>query len=186
MVPVAAVLLLIVLVFSVAVVVSNPGVLDLSIFGAQVPVTLGGVFFSGAVTMLVVILAAALLRTGLRRSRAHRQEVRALKQAAGPARSGASTPRAGAAARAGKEGDQRGTAQGSSQPAAHVAQPAPAEPPQVPVQGQEPTRVSEIERAPENERAPKPAPAQEPETSEAERRALLEEAEELTGEREER
>jgi hypothetical protein len=83
MIPIAGVLLLIILVFSVAVVVSNPGVFELSIFGATIPVTAAGVYFTGAGAMLVLILAAALMRRGVRREMARRKQVRALQNAAG-------------------------------------------------------------------------------------------------------
>lgn len=83
MIPIAGVLLLIIVVFTVAVVVSNPGVSDLSIFGASIPTTPAGVYFTGAGAMLVLILAAALMRRGIKRELARRRQLNELKQAAG-------------------------------------------------------------------------------------------------------
>jgi hypothetical protein len=82
MVPIALILLAIVILFSVAVVVSNPVAVDMSIFGAQIPVTTSAVYFTGAGAMLVVIVALFLLRTGARRSMARRKEVRTLRREA--------------------------------------------------------------------------------------------------------
>ncbi len=82
MVPIALILLAIVILFSVAVVVSNPVAVDLSIFGAQIPVTTPAVFFTGAGTMVVLIVALFLLRTGVRRSMARRKEVRTFRREA--------------------------------------------------------------------------------------------------------
>jgi hypothetical protein len=83
MIPIAGVLLLIIVVFTVAVVVSNPGVSDLSIFGASIPTTSAGIYFTGAGAMLVLILAAALMRRGIKRELARRRQLNELKQAAG-------------------------------------------------------------------------------------------------------
>ena len=80
MVPIALILLAIVILFSVAVVVSNPVAVDLSIFGAHIPVSTPAVYFTGAGAMLVVLVALFLLRTGARRSIARRKEVRTLKK----------------------------------------------------------------------------------------------------------
>ena len=80
MVPIALILLAIVILFSVAVVVSNPVAVDLSIFGAHIPVSTPAVYFTGAGAMLVVLVALFLLRTGARRSMARRKEVRTLKK----------------------------------------------------------------------------------------------------------
>ncbi|GAA2092496.1 hypothetical protein GCM10009841_01490 [Microlunatus panaciterrae] len=82
MIPIAIVLLLIVIVFTIAVVVSNPGVQNLSIFGANIPVNDAGLYLTGAGAMLVLVLALALLRTGLRRANTKRKEIRALVAAA--------------------------------------------------------------------------------------------------------
>jgi hypothetical protein len=82
MIPIALILLLIVILFSIAVVIGNPGVFDLSIFGAIIPVNTTGVYLTGAGAMLVLILALGLLRVGTRRSMARRKQVKALKQEA--------------------------------------------------------------------------------------------------------
>ena len=64
MIVLALALLIIVLVFSVAIVVSNPDVYQLSLFRVLVPVTSAGVFFTGFGAALVTITALLLLRTG--------------------------------------------------------------------------------------------------------------------------
>lgn len=79
MVVFALILLALVVVFSVAIVVSPPEFYDLSLFGALVPVNTTGVFVAGASAMLVALLALGLLRMGLRRSRAKRKELKALR-----------------------------------------------------------------------------------------------------------
>lgn len=83
MVVLALILLVLVAVLVVAIVVSNPEVYDLSIFGAVVPANSAGIFLTGAVAMAVTILALLLLRTGIRRGRARRTERKVLLQAAG-------------------------------------------------------------------------------------------------------
>ena len=88
MIVLALVLLIIVLVFSVAIVVSNPDVYSLSLFRVLVPVTSAGVFFTGFGAALVTIIALLLLRTGIRRTRETR---RRLRKAELPAASGAGT-----------------------------------------------------------------------------------------------
>jgi type IV secretory pathway TrbL component len=79
MVVLAVILLVLVAVLVVAIFVSNPDIYDLSIFGAVVPVTSAGVFLTGAVAMAATILALLLLRTGIRRGRARRKEIKALQ-----------------------------------------------------------------------------------------------------------
>jgi cytoskeletal protein RodZ len=90
MVVLALILLVLVAVLVVAIVVSNPEVYDLSIFGAVVPANAAGIFITGAVAMAVTILAILLLRTGMRRARARRTERKVLLQAAGDKVSGSS------------------------------------------------------------------------------------------------
>jgi hypothetical protein len=63
-------------------VVSNPVPVTLSLFGAQIPLQTPAVFFTGAATMLVTIVALWLLRVGFRRELARRKELRSLKKAA--------------------------------------------------------------------------------------------------------
>jgi hypothetical protein len=77
------ILLVLVAVLVVAIVVSNPDVYDLSIFGAVVPANSAGIFITGAVAMAVTILALLLLRMGIRRGRARRTERKVLLEAAG-------------------------------------------------------------------------------------------------------
>jgi ABC-type nickel/cobalt efflux system permease component RcnA len=82
MVVLALVLLILVVVFSVAIVVSNPAVYDLSLFRVLVPVTSAGVYFTGIGAALVTVVALLLLRVGIRRSREQRQRLRTAEQAA--------------------------------------------------------------------------------------------------------
>jgi hypothetical protein len=88
MVVLALVLLILVVVFSVAIAVSNPTVYDLSLFRVLVPVTSAGMYFTGVGAALVTLVALLLLRFGVRRSRERRQRLRAAEQ------SGDSTPAA--------------------------------------------------------------------------------------------
>jgi hypothetical protein len=82
MIVLALVLLIIVLVFSVAIVASNPDVYQLSLFRVLVPVTSAGVFFTGFGAALVTITALLLLRAGIRRSRDTRRRLRSAGQSA--------------------------------------------------------------------------------------------------------
>ena len=68
------ILLVIVAIFGIAVVVSNPGVHELSIFRVLVPVTYAGIFFTGVGATIVALLGVILIRHGLRRARARRKE----------------------------------------------------------------------------------------------------------------
>lgn len=127
MVPIAAVLLLVIVVFSIAVVVSNPGLFDLSIFGARITANTAGVYFTGAGAMLVLMLAAALMYVGVKRQRARRRKIRALQAAAG-GRAG-ETPRANHStfSQSGKgstSSDPAGPEQPSSTTTAPVADPS--------------------------------------------------------------
>ena len=97
MIPIAGVLLLIVVVFSIAIVISNPAILDLSIFGAHLPVTAGGVYFTGAAAMLVLVLALDLLRRGIRREVRRRRRVKSLQAAASGATRGTGPQEVGTA-----------------------------------------------------------------------------------------
>jgi len=82
MVVVALVLLIVVVVFTVAIVVSNPAVYDLSLFRVLIPVTSAGVYFTGVGAALLTVVALLLLRVGIRRSREQRQRLRTAEQAA--------------------------------------------------------------------------------------------------------
>jgi hypothetical protein len=96
MVVLALVLLILVVVFSVAIVVSNPAVYDLSLFRVIVPVTSAGVYFTGIGAALLTVVALLLLRLGIRRSRERRQRLRTAEQAAiGSASGRATTPSGG-------------------------------------------------------------------------------------------
>jgi protein-S-isoprenylcysteine O-methyltransferase Ste14 len=92
MIVLAAVLLVLVLVFSVAIVVSNPGIYELSIFRVLIPVTSAGVYFTGVGACLLTVLALWLLRTGIKRHRTQRNRLKgaepppeAIKPAPAPA-----------------------------------------------------------------------------------------------------
>src|SRR5215210_1313218 len=81
MVVLALVLLILVVVFSVAIVVSNPAVYDLSLFRVLVPVTSAGIYFTGVGAAVLTVVALLLLRLGIRRSREQRQRLRSAEQA---------------------------------------------------------------------------------------------------------
>ena len=99
MVVLGLILLVLVAVLVIAIFVSNPDIYDLSIFGAVVQVTSAGIFLTGAITMAVTILALLLLRIGIRRGRARRQEIKALQAADdGASSTSATTPSADSAA----------------------------------------------------------------------------------------
>jgi hypothetical protein len=73
------ILLVLVAVLVIAIVVSNPQTYNLSIFGAVIPANGAGIFITGAIAMAVTILALLLLRTGIRRARARRKQLKALE-----------------------------------------------------------------------------------------------------------
>lgn len=165
MVPIAAVLLLVIVVFSIAVVVSNPGLFDLSIFGARITANTAGVYFTGAGAMLV--LAAALMYVGVKRQRARRRKIRALQAAAG-GRAG-ETPRANHStfSQSGKgstSSDPAGPEQPSSTTTAPVADPSSTATAR-PVQTSEAPAVTESN------------------TTSAERQSMVDEANALTDDR---
>lgn len=88
----ALILLVLVAVLAVAIVVSNPQIYELSIFGAIIPANSAGIFVTGAVAMAVTILALLLLRSGIRRSRARRDRIKALEISDEATTSGSSGP----------------------------------------------------------------------------------------------
>lgn len=93
MLPVAVVLLVLILLFAVGAVVSNPEPVVLNVFVAQIPTNLAVVFIVGMATAIALIAALGLLWTGIRRQRA------AVKRAPGDKAVGAQksrTPKAGA------------------------------------------------------------------------------------------
>jgi flagellar biosynthesis/type III secretory pathway M-ring protein FliF/YscJ len=79
MVALGLILLVLVAVLVIAIVASNPQTYDLSIFGAVIPANGAGIFITGAIAMAVTILALLLLRTGIRRARARRKQLKALE-----------------------------------------------------------------------------------------------------------
>lgn len=99
MIPVAVVLILLVIVFTIAIIIGNPQSFDLQVFVARIPANITGVYVTGAVTMLVLAVAGWLLWTGIVRMRARQQELRALKAAAGKSTKKAISPESGKAAK---------------------------------------------------------------------------------------
>lgn len=87
---VALVLVLLVAVFGLVVALSNQapvqlspsGSINLSVFGAALPISELGLVCAGAGAMLALILAAVLFRVGARRARANRKEQKAMQKAA--------------------------------------------------------------------------------------------------------
>ncbi|WP_344808791.1 hypothetical protein [Microlunatus ginsengisoli] len=115
MIPIALILLAIVILFCVAVVVSNPVAVTLSVFGLEIPLQTPAVFFTGAATMLVTIVALWLLRVGVRRERARRKELKTLKKAAkADAKATAATSTAATGSTASGSTASGSTASGSS------------------------------------------------------------------------
>jgi hypothetical protein len=178
MIPIAGVLLLIIVVFSVAVVVSNPGVFELSIFGATIPVTAAGVYFTGAGAMLVLILAAALMRRGLRREMARRKQVKALQNAAG-VKSLPTTPRASKDSNGSRAAGTAQAQSASTKTATGTGTPVERTPGREIPSGETPVRTPTV---PSSNDGAKPEAG----STLAERQALLDEAEELTGDSTER
>jgi len=88
----ALILLVLVAVLVVAIVVNNPQIYELSIFGAIISANTVGIFITGAVAMAVTILALLLLRSGIRRSRARRDRIKALEASDEATTSGSSGP----------------------------------------------------------------------------------------------
>jgi ABC-type nickel/cobalt efflux system permease component RcnA len=178
MVPIAAVLLLLIVAFSVAVVVSNPGVFDLSIFGAKITVNAAGVYFTGAGAMLILLLAAALMYTGLKRQRQRKKEIRRLKAAAGATSTPAATQPTGAAvATAGADDDRSSAKTPSAAVEADRAKETEAAPKRVDFAEPSDARPAGTVAEPHTG---EPAASDRPTTSAAERQAMLDEADALT------
>src|SRR5699024_1661164 len=76
MLPVAIVLLVLILVFVVGAVVSNPEPVTLDVFVAQIPTNLAVVFIVGMVSALALAAALGLMWFGLRRQRSRAQAAR--------------------------------------------------------------------------------------------------------------
>ena len=74
MIIVALVLLVVVAVFTVAIVLSNPDVYELSLFRVLIPVTSAGVYLTGVGAAVLIAVALWMLRVGLRRRRVQRLE----------------------------------------------------------------------------------------------------------------
>lgn len=189
MVVLGVVLLVIVVVFAVAVGVSNPGVLNLYVFNALVPVTLPGVFFTGAGALLVVLIASLLIQRGLARSAKLRRQQRALGGA--PSTAPPAPPLAGAPATTSRTVAADGDPTPPRTHGSHAVEPAASSPgrnsPQVTPPSAPVTTVT-ADPGP-TASTPTPAPAasssldldgSEPRVDAAERAALLAEADELT------
>ena len=74
MIIVALVLLVLVAVFTLAIVLSNPDVYELSLFRVLIPVTSAGVYLTGVGAAVLIAFALWMLRAGLRRRRVQRLE----------------------------------------------------------------------------------------------------------------
>ena len=87
MIIVALVLLVLVAVFTVAIVMSSPDVYDLSVFRVLIPVTSAGVYLTGVGAAVLTAIALWMLRMGLRRRRVRRLEQKSaiLEPTASPA-----------------------------------------------------------------------------------------------------
>jgi cytoskeletal protein RodZ len=174
MIPIAMILLAIVILFCVAVVVSNPVPVTLSLFGAQIPLQTPAVFFTGAATMLVTVVALWLLRVGFRRERAQRKELKSLKKAAKTDSTGAGSRPVGGTTGTRPARPAVDSAQATPQQAT-----TPAPPPQAPT-AQVPAAQAPTAPAPTAQARPAPAdPSNRPTTS-ADREALLAEVEDAT------
>jgi ABC-type nickel/cobalt efflux system permease component RcnA len=184
MIPIAGVLLLIVVVFTVAVVVSNPAVFNLSVFGANIPVTASGVYFAGAGAMLVLILAAALLRRGVRREIRRRKQVKTLRSAVNSATRPSQEPLSGGDSTAAPTATRSGAAGAGSSAVPDSRPDLPSAGSEQADAGAEPDQVGPASRSATGEASA--TTREQPSTDAAERQALLEEAEELTGDRSDR
>ena len=121
------ILLVIVAIFGAAVVVSNPGVHEPSVFRVLIPVTYGGIFFTGVGATVLALLAVLLLRLGLRRARVTRKERRQLDT--GPAGSAgreakADAEVAGGTAEAKSDDPRRRRRRASGSPSAPASAPS--------------------------------------------------------------
>jgi hypothetical protein len=105
------VLIVLVIVFTIAIIAGNPQSFDLLIFVARIPANITGVYVTGAITMLVLAVAGWLLWTGIVRMRAQHKEIRDLKVAAGARTKSIS---AGGAAKGGKPASKSDTAEGKT------------------------------------------------------------------------
>lgn len=177
MIGIAGVLLVIIIVFSVAVVVSNPAVFDLSIFGATIPVTAAGIYFTGAGAMLVLILAAALMRRGITRDRAHRRQLRSRSTPT----SVQNPPPSATGARSGSAADLDARVGLSESPESARSDPGRPDPGR-----SNPVRSSPVPSDATTDGGKRSQAVSGQTVDAAERQALLDEAEELTGDGDDR
>jgi hypothetical protein len=177
MVVLSLILLVLVAVLVVAIVVSNPEVYDLSIFGAVVPANAAGIFITGAVAMAVTILALLLLRMGIRRGRARRTERKVLLQAASDKLPGSSANREETSTTTSRTSDTSATRDSDTTEPTTTRSTEPTTTtrttePTTSTRGTEPTTTSEEKSSLELEG--------ESSTTPAERQAMLDEADALT------
>ena len=92
MIVVALVLLVLVAVFTLAIVLSNPDVYELSLFRVLIPVTSAGVYLTGVGAAVLILVALAMLRAGLRRRRVRRLEQKSAAPPPVPGRHAVRTP----------------------------------------------------------------------------------------------
>jgi hypothetical protein len=79
MIVLALVLLLVVAAVVAGVLLSTPAVHELSVFRVLIPVTDVGMFLAGAAVTLLAVIAIIVLRSGIRRSRARRKDIKAIQ-----------------------------------------------------------------------------------------------------------
>ncbi len=158
MVVLALVLLILVVVFSVAIVVSNPTVYDLSLFRVLVPVTSAGIYFTGVAAALLTVVALLLLRLGIRRSREQRRRLRSAERTDDGSASGTQLPASSGG----------GSSVPSDAPAAEASPPKTARPMNDPDAAAATGPAANLELDPPTAMSP------------AERGALLDEVDEIT------
>ncbi|HLT61069.1 MAG TPA: hypothetical protein VK020_07745 [Microlunatus sp.] len=198
MIPVAVVLIVLVIVFTIAIIIGNPQAFELQIFVARIPANITGVYVTGAVTMLVLAVAGWLLWSGLVRFRAQQKEIRALKAAAGVGGKQVGTGSKGTGSKGTAAGDTTAKGIGTKETAAPdtVARDTAASDAAARGTGVGGTgagsKNSGVEPAAGEKRpapksgstgstgAPRTGPAADAETTPEERRRLLDEADELT------
>ncbi len=154
------ILLVIVAVFGIAVVVSNPGVHELSVFRVLVPVTYGGIFFTGVGATILAVLGLVLIRLGIRRARAVRAERRDLT---------ALTSGSGSTRKAARADKESGTSK-AAEPESTATPPTPT--------------PSSSTSTPASTRSSLDLDTAGSTTTAAERRAMLDEADGITGDEE--
>lgn len=87
----AIVLLVLLLIFAIGAVVSNPDPTTLHVFIAEIPATTAVVFLTGMVTGFLLLLSVGMLVSGLRRQVSRSKEIRHLRKAGAAAQHKATT-----------------------------------------------------------------------------------------------